>query len=137
VNRVRSHVKHPEAHRQGLPIRSGTKPPPHVRPNRSARPSVHSTSGGSAIGPYSPGARQGPGSTRWIALASMERTSVKIHSPMTRSTIAVAKRPAHVPELPRGRATPTTVASPCRCPKQRAQPVTCPFVHGKWPGMIR
>ena len=25
----------------------------------------------------------------------------------------------------------------CGCPKLRAWPVTCPFVHGKWPGMIR
>ena len=25
----------------------------------------------------------------------------------------------------------------CGCPKLRAQPVTCPFVRGRWPGMIR
>jgi hypothetical protein len=26
---------------------------------------------------------------------------------------------------------------PCGCPKLRARPVTCPFVRGRWPGMIR
>jgi hypothetical protein len=25
----------------------------------------------------------------------------------------------------------------CGCPKLHAQPVTCLFVHGTWPGMIR
>ena len=25
----------------------------------------------------------------------------------------------------------------CGCPKLRAQLVTCPFVHSRWPGMIR
>jgi hypothetical protein len=25
----------------------------------------------------------------------------------------------------------------CGCPKLRAEPVTCSFVRGRWPGMIR
>ena len=29
-----------------------------------------------------------------------------------------------------------TQMRPCGCPKLRAQPVTCPFVRGRWPGMI-
>ena len=28
-------------------------------------------------------------------------------------------------------------AKDCGCPKLRAQSVTCPFVHGRWPCMIR
>jgi hypothetical protein len=39
------------------------------------------------------------------------------------------------PSLPLAPVTATVVIG-CGCPKLRAQPVTCPFVRGKWQGMI-
>ena len=88
---------------------------------------------------------------RWCDSRLSLRTSRGTHGPSTPTRMRRTRlpRPAALEERHRGaegetrgpvgsrsRAGPPD-RGPCGCPKLRAQPVTCPFVRGRWPGMIR
>ena len=76
----------------------------------------------------------------WLVLPARSDTSKDIEILVLRHQLAVLHRRTPRPPMSwtdRALIAALTRLLPCGCPKRCTRPVTCPFVRGRWSGMIR